>query len=144
VEGVVVFHLMQDRVDLADRTVIAMSQPASTIVAEATLEEAMRVLQNARSSHLVVVADGGHVIGVIGGRDLVAAWAGDPEALVGTPVTTVLDSVAPTVASTATVRTVARVMRDFRSDVVVIIGQSRAPVGIVTAGDLVASIAAPA
>lgn len=137
------FHLMQDRVHLANRTVMAMSQPASTIAAEATLEEAIRVLQSARSSHLVVVAGGGHIVGVVGGRELVAAWVGDPESFVGTPVTAVLDSVPPTVAPTATVRTVARVMRDFRSDVVVITSQSRAPVGVVTAGDLVACIAAP-
>ena len=133
-------HLMHDRAYRADRTVVAISQPASTIAAEATLDEALRTLLNGGSKHLVVIAPGDRFVGVLGGRELVAAWASSPETFASTQVTAVLDSVPATVAPSATVRTVARVMRDFRSDVVVVVGQNRVAVGVVTAGDIVAGI----
>jgi CBS domain-containing protein len=136
-------HLMQNGVHVADRSVVAISQPAPTVAAEATLDEALRALLNASSRYLVVVAHDGRFVGVLGGRELVAEWANSAEAFVATPVTGVLASVSATVSPTATVRTVARVMRDFRSDVVVVIGPGRVPVGVVTADDLAAHIAGP-
>jgi CBS domain-containing protein len=135
--------LIRDRVGVADRSVLAMSQPASIVAAEAMLEEALRLLLDAGSTYLVVIASGGRFAGVLGGRQLVAAWADCPGALATTPVTAVLDPAPPTVAPTATVRTAARMIRDYRSDVVVIIGPDRAPVGVVTASDLLAGIADP-
>ena len=74
------------------------------------------------------------------GRQLAAAWADCPEAFATTPVTAALDPAPPIVAPTATVRTAARMIRDYRSDVVVIIGLDRAPIGVVTASDLLAGI----
>ncbi len=96
---------------------------------------------NAGSKHLVVIAPGDRFVGVLGGRELIAVWANSPDTFASTPVTAALDSVAATVAPSARVHTVARVMRDFRSDVVVVVGQNRVAVGVVTAGDLLAGIA---
>jgi CBS domain-containing protein len=135
-----VVPVIQHRVDVADRSVVAMSQPASTIAAEATLAEALQILLRGGPRHLVVIAPSGRFLGVLNDRQLVAAWAGGPEAFAVTPVADVLDSVPPIVAPTATVLTVARVMRDHGSDVVAVIGPDGAPIGLVTTGDLVAAI----
>jgi CBS domain-containing protein len=126
---------------LTERSVVSMSRPASIIGVEATLDEALRVLRDSGSQHIVAVGPGGGFAGVLGDRDLIAAWVGGPELFAATPVVAMLESAQPTVAPTATMRTVARVMRDYGSDVVVVIGEGRVPVGIVTAGDLVAGIA---
>jgi CBS domain-containing protein len=136
-----VVSLTQDRVQVAERAVATLSQPVSVVAAEATLDDALHVLLIAGLRHLVVVAPGGRFVGVLGDRQIVAAWAGSPETFAVKPVTALLDAVPPIVAPTATARTVACVMRDYDSDVVVVVGQDRVPVGVVTAGDLVAAIA---
>jgi CBS-domain-containing membrane protein len=74
----VVVHLMHDRAYGADRPVVAISLPASTIAADATLDEALRTLLNAGSKYLVVIAPGNRFVGVLGHRELVAAWASRP------------------------------------------------------------------
>jgi CBS domain-containing protein len=136
-----VAQLTRDPSDVADRSVVTISRSPSTIAAEATLDDALQALLAAGSNYLVVVGPGGRLVGVLGGRQLVATWAGSPEAFAVTPVTALLDSVPPIVAPTATAATVARVMRDHASDVVVVIGQDRVPLGLVVVGDLVAAIA---
>ncbi len=134
-------HLMRPGSHMAERSVVAVSQPAATIAVDATLDDALRELRNAGSEYLVVIGVNGRLVGVLGRRELVAAWASSPEAFATTPVTAVLDSVPATVAPTATVRTVARVMRDFCSDVVIVVDHGRVLVGAVTVADIVAGIA---
>jgi CBS domain-containing protein len=133
--------LTQHNPQVADVSVGAASRPAPTIEADATLDEALRVLRESGSKHVVALAGGGGFAGVLGDRDLVAVWVGDPEVFSATPVWAVLESAQPTVAPSATMHMVACVMRDYRSDVVVVIDHGRTPLGIVTAGDLVAGIA---
>ena len=133
-------HLIQDRIHVSDRAVVTLSQPASVLAADATLDDALHVLLKAGVRHLVVVAPDGRFVGVLRSRQRVGAWAGRPDTVAVTPVTALLDT-APIVTPTATARMVACVMRDYGSDVVVVVGQDRAPVGVVTAGDLVAAIA---
>jgi CBS domain-containing protein len=135
-------HPTQDRTNAVDRPVVSvMTRPVSSVPAAAGLAEALRELRCTGSRHLVAVDGTGRVAGVVGGRQLVAAWASDPEKLAVMSVAAVLDSVPPTVAPSATLRTVARVMRDHRSDVVVVAGTDRTAIGIVTADDLVAALA---
>ena len=80
---------------------------------------------------------------MIGDRQIAAAWARDPGSLASVPVGAVLDASPPIVSRTATLRTVARVMRDHQVDVVVVVDPGRVAVGVVTAGDVVAAVAAP-
>lgn len=134
-------HLVQDSVNVADRSVAALSQSASTLAADAMLADALRLLLDTGTTHLVVVASGGRFVGVLGVRQLVAAWADWPDRFATTPVAKLLDAVPPIVAPTATARTAACVMRDYGTDVVVIVGDGRMPVGLVTADNLVAAIA---
>jgi CBS domain-containing protein len=133
--------LTQHNTQVAEESVGAASRPAPTIEADATLDEALRVLRDSGSKHVVALAAGGSFAGVLGDRDLIAEWVGDPEIFAATPVWALLESAQPTVAPTATMHTVACVMRDYRSDVVVVIDHARTPLGIVTAGDLVSGIA---
>jgi CBS domain-containing protein len=140
-EATTMTPLTQHSPQVGGLSVGAASRPAPTIEAHATLDEALRVLRDSGSKHVVALAEGGGFAGVLRDRDLIAVWVGDPEVFSATPVWAVLESAQPTVAPSATMHTVACVMRDYRSDVVVVIDQGRTPLGIVTAGDLIAGIA---
>src|SRR5262245_29191712 len=94
--------LTQRNTQVADRPVGAASRPAPTIQADATLDEALRVLRDSGSKHVVALAEGGGFAGVLGDRDLIAVWVGGPEVFAATPVWAVLESAQPTVAPTAT------------------------------------------
>ena len=133
--------LTQHYMQVAERSVGAASRPAPTIEADATLDEALHMLRDSGSKHLVALAADGGFAGVLGDRDLIAVWVSRPEVFAATPVWAVLESAQPTVAPTATMHTVACVMRDYSSDVVVVIDHARTPLGIVTADDLVSGIA---
>lgn len=134
----------QRPVDVTDRPVVGlMSQPVFAVPAGASLDDALRVLLVAGRRHLVAVDAGGRFVGVLGARQVAAAWARDPGSLDTVLVETVLDACPPIVSPTATVRTVARVMRDHQTDVVVVVDAGHVAVGVVTAGDVVAAVAGP-
>ena len=138
-------RLKQRPVDVAERPVVSlMSQPVFAIPVDASLDDALRALLIAGLRHLVVVDAVGQFVGVLGDRQVAAAWAHDPGALNTVTIGEVLDTCPPIVTRTATLRTVARVMRNHLTDVVVVVDPGRVPVGIVTAGDIVAAVAEPA
>jgi CBS domain-containing protein len=129
-------------VDAADRPVVGlMSQPVFAIPADATLEDALRISLIAGVRHVVVVDGEGRFVGVLGDRQFAAAWADHSDALATVPVSAALDSRPPTVSRIATLRTVARLIRDYQTDVVVVADPGLVAVGLVTAGDVVAAVA---
>jgi len=136
--------VMPHPVDVSDRPAVdIMSRPVFAISAGTTLDQALRALLVAGLRHLVVVDALGSVVGVISDRQVAAAWARDPDGLTVLPAAAVLDSSPPTVSRSATLQTVAGVMRDHRTDVVVVVDRDRRPVGVLTAGDVVAAVARP-
>jgi len=136
--------LKQRPVDVADRAVVGvMSQPVFTVRVGASLDDAVRAMIISGLRHLVVVNAAGRFVGVLGDHEVAAAWADDPGSLATTAVEAVLDACPPIVARTASVRIVARVMRNYRTDVVVVVDPGRIPVGVVTAADVVAVVAEP-
>jgi CBS domain-containing protein len=132
----------QRPVDVTDRPVVGlMSQPVFAIPADASLDDALRALLIAGLRHLVVVDAAGRFVGVLDDRQVAAEWAHDPGSLATATVDAVLDACPPIVTRTATLRTVARVMRNYQTDIVVVVDPGRVAVGVVTAGDVVAAVA---
>jgi CBS domain-containing protein len=131
-----------DQPVIADQPVVAlMSQPVFAIPADASLEDAVRALLRSGLRHVVAVDPAGRFAGVFSARQVAAAWARDPHSLAAVPVGSMLDACPPTVAQVATLRTVAQVMRDHRTDIVVVVDPDRYALGVVTAGDVVAVVA---
>jgi CBS domain-containing protein len=117
-----------------------MSRAILTITRELSLGDALAVMIGAGTRHLVVVNGERRCSGVLSDRDVAAAFARDPSALtwqrardvVGPPA--MLDQA-------ATVGEAARAMCSGGVDAVAVVDAETRPVGIVTAGDLVALLA---
>lgn len=128
---------------VADRSVVSLMSPVFAISVGASLDDALRALLVAGLRHIAVVGAGGRFVGSLSDRQIAAAWARDPGSLSTVPVEAVLGSCPPIVTQSATLRTVARVMRDHQADIVVVVDPGRIAVGVVTAGDVVGAIAGP-
>ncbi len=117
-----------------------MSRAILTITAELSLGDALAVMIGAESRHLVVVNGERRCSGVLSDREVAAAFARDPSALTWQRARDVVGPPAM-LAQTATVGDAARAMCSGGVDAVAVVDAETRPVGIVTAGDLVALLA---
>ena len=128
--------------DLIDRPITdVMSCPVFSVSVRLSLGEVLEAMVQTGFRHLVVVDDVRRCLGVVGDRAVTAAWASDPSALSVMHVGRILDPRPAVVAHDATVGEVARALYVDRVDAVAVMDRSGAPVGMVTAGDLVALMA---
>ena len=112
-----------------------MSAPALTIPPSATLWEAWRLMMRTGLRHLVV-ADTGHVVGVLDDRSVFAQWPMGPLALRRNRVIDVMVRRTRCVSGDAQLRDVARVMVEDAVDAVPVIDDDGLVLGIVTATDI--------
>lgn len=135
----------------AQRSVIAlgarpvievMSRPVVCIRGRSSLAEALDGLVRSGRRHLVVVDDDDRCVGVLADRIVAAVWANDPTRLSRVQVAAVLDDPPAVLGMTGTVGDAARLMKASASDAVTVVDRHDVPVGIVTATDLVALLAA--
>jgi CBS-domain-containing membrane protein len=118
-----------------------MSSPAVAIVESALLESALAALTRSGLRHLAVVDEYNRCVGVVADRTIAAAWAADPAALERVPVAAVLEPRPAVVSAEASVGEVALVMHTEGVDAVAVIDRTGRPIGLVTGGDLIASMA---
>lgn len=120
-----------------------MSRPAVAIGEDATLADALRAFTISGLRHLVVIDNAGRCIGLLADRTLAGAWALDPMCFDDVSVARVLEPEAPMVTATATIAQAARVMHRVATDAVVVVDEVGHPLGVLTAGDLIALLAKP-
>ena len=118
-----------------------MSSPAVAIVGSARLRSQLAALTRTELRHLVVVDERSRCVGVLADRAIAAAWAADPSALECVAVAAALEPRPAVVGADATVGEVARVMHTDGVDAVAVIDRTGRPIGLVTGGDLIASMA---
>jgi len=123
-----------------------MSSPVRTVGADDSAREAAARMRGSHILHLVVLDDGGHVVGVISDRDLRAAQPStllvkDPtmreKALSLMKVRDVMSPHPHTVDATAPATDALRVMRRERIGCVPVVDRHGSVVGVVTGGDVV-------
>jgi CBS domain-containing protein len=119
-----------------------MSRPVIVVSRDATLTAALKLMVAGRLRHLAVVDDSGRCLGALADRAIAAEWAHDSTGFGGRRVREVLEPAVSLVPVTASIATVAGVMRRTRTDAVVVVEAGGRPVGIVTATDLIALLAA--
>jgi CBS domain-containing protein len=120
----------------------AMSQPAVALRSTATMGEALQALAVSGLCHLAVIDGEGTCVGLLTDRTVAAAWAAYPMTFAELPVVVVCTT-QPTVNARASIADAARMMRRCESDAVVVVGDDRRPVGVLTAGDVIALLAKP-
>ena len=113
----------------------AMSAPALTIAPSATLWDAWRLMMTTGLRHLVV-AEVGHVVGVLDDRAVFAQWPMGPLALRRNRVIDVMAPRTRCVSGDAALRDVALVMVEDSVDAVPVVDDDGAVLGIVTATDI--------
>nr|WP_281369180.1 CBS domain-containing protein [Phytohabitans rumicis] len=118
-----------------------MSSPVTSVSADMTLGDALRVMVRLGHRHLVAVDTDGRCLGVLADRAVTAAWAHDPNSLSVRPVRSALQPASAVVGSRARVLDVARLMRSTGVDAVAVAEADGQPIGIVTGTDLVALLA---
>jgi CBS domain-containing protein len=122
---------------------VSMSRPVLAVTVEVTLGRALELLATAGGvRHLVVVDVHGRCAGVLADRALCAEWARDPVGFEHRLVQEVIDTVAPVVLVTSTVGAAASAMQQHHTDAVAVVDDQRRVQGILTAGDLIALLAA--
>jgi CBS domain-containing protein len=121
----------------------AMSAPTVAVLHTATMEEALQALAVSGLRHLAVIDGLGVCAGLLTDRTVAAAWAADPMTFDRLPVAHVMDSLQSMINARATVADAARMMRRCETDAVVVVGNDHRPIGVLTAGDLVALLAKP-
>ena len=112
-----------------------MSAPALTVAPAATLWDAWRLMMTTGLRHLVV-AESGHVVGVLDDRAVFAQWPMGPLALRRNRVMDVMARRTRCVSGDAELRDVALVMVEDAVDAVPVIDDDGAVLGIVTATDI--------
>ena len=129
---------------LADWRVSAiMSRPAVAVRRDDTMADALRAFALSGLHHLVVVDGGGRCVGILGDRAVAAAWAYDSMTFSTLRLGTVMDVNQPMLAADAKVSDAARRMRRCGADAVAVVDADGSPVGVLTAGDLIALLAKP-
>jgi CBS domain-containing protein len=130
---------------LADGPVVAvMSQPVVAIHEDDTLDRGLQAFAVASLHHVAIVTADGRCAGLLSDRTVAAAWLHYPMEFDRLRAGHVLTDTQPLVRSNATVREAARMMHRCGTDAVVVVDQRERPVGVLTAGDLVALLAKPA
>lgn len=116
-----------------------MSQPVVHLLGEASVAEALQLLQKGRMRHLPVTSEKGQVIGVISQRDVLLTQARRIE-LKETTVALVMTREVLTARPDAGIREVARTMLEARVGSLPIVEEGGALVGIVTRSDILRAI----
>jgi CBS domain-containing protein len=119
-----------------------MSHPVIKVSGDATLTAALELMVAGRLRHLAVVDGSDRCVGALADRAIAAEWAHSPVEFGGRLVRDVLEPGVSVVPATASVATVAGVMRRTHTDAVVVVDPAGRPAGIVTATDLIALLAA--
>jgi CBS domain-containing protein len=129
---------------VADRQVRqVMSRPVIAVRDVDTLDRGLQVLAIADLHHVAVVDAEGRYAGLLSDRTIAAAWLHYPMEFSRLRAADVVDVAGqPVVAGTATVREAAFAMHAGGTDAVVALDGDRRPVGVLTAADLVALLAA--
>lgn len=120
-----------------------MSRPVVAVRDVDTLDRGLQALAIADLHHVAVVDADGCFVGLLSDRTVAAAWLHYPLAfsrLRAADVTAVPQQ--PVVNAEATVRDAALAMHWCGTDAVVVVDSDRRPIGVITAADLVALIAA--
>lgn len=120
-----------------------MSHPAVAVRVDDTMADALGAFALSGLHHLVVIDGTGRCVGVLGDRLVAAAWARDPMIFQTLQLARVMDRHQPMVEADAKISDAARKMRYCGVDAVVIVDAERRPIGVLTAGDLVALLAKP-
>lgn len=129
---------------VADRPVKqVMSRPVVAIRDVDTLDRGLQVLAIADLHHVAVVDAEGRYVGLLSDRTAAATWLHYPMEFSRLHAGDVVDLPRqPVVAEEATVREAAYTMHDCGTDAVAVLDEQHHPVGVLTAADLVALIAA--
>lgn len=117
-----------------------MSCPAIVVTPENTLWDASRLMMTSGVRHLVVTFHG-RVVGTIDDRAVFAHWPMGPLVLRRTHLADVVRRRASCVVAGVELQRVAELMMIDGSDAVPVVDDSGAVLGIITASDLVASVA---
>lgn len=121
-----------------------MSRPAIAVPVTATMIDALRAFAASGLRHLAVVDESGRCVGLLGDRVVAAAWAQDPIGFPMVPVGLAMGGIEqPLIVAEAKVADAARLMHRCGADAVVITDAARQPIGVLTAGDLIALLAKP-
>jgi CBS domain-containing protein len=119
-----------------------MTRTGLTVRDDLSLGDALTVMVRGGIRHLVIVDSVGRCAGVLPDRVVASAFARDPSALTWQRVADVVDTPPALVGVESTVADVARVMCASDVDAVAVVDADGRPVGLATAGDLVALLAA--
>ncbi|NUT34348.1 MAG: CBS domain-containing protein [Hamadaea sp.] len=120
-----------------------MSRPAVAVAETATLTDALRAFTLSGLHHLVVIDSEGYCTGLLADRTIAGVWALDPMCFDEVAVGRILGPEAPVVTGSATIAQAARVMHRLGTDAVVVVDGAGRPLGVLTAGDLIALLAKP-
>jgi CBS domain-containing protein len=133
------------RPDLRDLLVSeVMGHPAVTIESHADLNSALRLFAAFGVRHLIVVDVRGRCAGVLTDRAVAGQWAAHPSGLDRISVGDACVPEAPRVRQRSTLTGAAQAMREVGIDAAVVVDDDDAPIGVVTATDLIAALAKPA
>lgn len=130
-------HVRLGRRAIAD----VMSKPVVSVQVHSLLDEALKQMIKTGLRHLAVVDEQGQCVGVLSDRAIASAWATDYNALSHRSVGSILDDTPGNLNANSAVVDAARLMRDARTDAVVIVDAQARPIGIVTGSDLVSLLA---
>jgi CBS domain-containing protein len=129
---------------LTDLSIVAiMSHPAVVIHDYDTLAEALRAYAVAGLRHLGVIDASGRCVGLLPDRAIAAAWVRHPMLFDQLTVGQFLEESQPILPRDATIGQAARLMHHCGTDAVVVVDAEDEPIGVLTAGDLVALLAKP-
>lgn len=118
-----------------------MSTPVVTVSTQETLWEAWGLLYRSGFRHLVVV-EGMRCVGVIDDRRIVVEWPLGPAAPHRRTVGEILSRRVRAVVAATPVHDVARIMLEERADAVPVVTERGEILGLVTASDVLAQVAA--
>lgn len=128
-----------------------MTAPVWTVHASHSMPLAASIMELERVRHLPVIDDGGHVVGLVTHRDILAAQISALSPLsrdersslqLSVPVSQVMRREVWTIAPDALVASAARLLRDHRFGCLPVVGEGKL-VGIVTETDLLALVGVP-
>jgi CBS domain-containing protein len=128
---------------VADARLVAgdvMRTDVFTVRADATVNEAWRLIFASGCTHLIVT-DHGHVAGVIDDRTIALEWPGGAFESRRRLVSSLIHGISATVFARTDVQDVALLMSAEGVTAVAVVTETGAPLGLITAADLVAVLA---
>jgi CBS domain-containing protein len=126
------------------RVTDVMQHPAPTVPGRTPLHEALATMVRLHARHLVAVDDTGRCLGVLSDRGIAARWALDASPLLRQTVLSALDAKPAIIPANWVIANAAKFMLGAGVDAVAVADPEGRPVGLLTANDLVAQLAATA